>query len=365
MGGESMEIRYRYTKGSELNHHYFVNQRELPPVGAVHLLQPWDKLVGPNRQFNNGHQINPTGGIQNSIESIGGHTLQSGEWGGYQKYNEVERARRIAEINRELNSLIGLDKVKKLVRELQAFVEIQHKRAREQLATDPLVLHTIFKGNPGSGKTTVARLIGRLFKEMGVLQKGHLVEVERADLVGEYIGHTAQKTRDQVKRALGGILFIDEAYSLARGGDRDFGKESIDALVKAMEDHKENLILILAGYREEMDRFIRANPGVRSRFPIQIDFPDYTVEELMQIANLMLSQRQYCLSVEARAELERILEHHVRVGMGHNGNARLVRNLIERSIRRQAVRLVHQKEITREDLVLIRRQDIEVRNGDV
>lgn len=216
-----------------------------------------------------------------------------------------------------------------------------------------------FKGNPGTGKTTVARLVGKLFKEIGVLQKGHLVEVERADLVGEYIGHTAQKTRDQVKRALGGILFIDEAYSLARGGERDFGKESIDALVKTMEDHKENLILILAGYRDEMERFIQSNPGVRSRFPIQIDFPDYTVHELMQIADLMLSQRQYCLSSEARLELQRILEKQVREGMGHNGNARLVRNLIERGIRRQAVRLISQKEIRREDLVLIRRQDLE------
>jgi stage V sporulation protein K len=216
----------------------------------------------------------------------------------------------------------------------------------------------IFSGNPGTGKTTVARLIGRLFKEMGVLQKGHLVEVERADLVGEYIGHTAQKTRDQVKRALGGILFIDEAYSLARGGERDFGKESIDALVKSMEDYKDNLILILAGYREEMDLFVRSNPGIRSRFPLHISFPDYSVEELMQIANLMLSQREYCFSAEARAELQRILEQQIREGMGHNGNARLVRNLIERGIRRQAVRVVTQKVITREDLILIRHQDI-------
>ncbi|KKM13063.1 stage V sporulation protein K [Clostridiales bacterium PH28_bin88] len=142
---------------------------------------------------------------------------------------------RVEEVIQELDSLVGLTSVKQLVGELRAFVEIQRRRARENLVTEPLVLHMIFKGNPGTGKTTVARILGKLFKEMGILAKGHLVEVERADLVGEYIGHTAQKTRDQIKKALGGVLFIDEAYSLARGGEKDFGKEAIDAMVKAMD----------------------------------------------------------------------------------------------------------------------------------
>ncbi|HMM21660.1 MAG TPA: AAA family ATPase [Selenomonadales bacterium] len=139
---------------------------------------------------------------------------------------------RIEEILRELDNLIGLDKVKKLVREIYAFIEIQKYRQKERLVTEPLVLHMIFKGNPGTGKTTVARIMGKVFREMGVLARGHLIEVERADLVGEYIGHTAQKTREQLKRAYGGILFIDEAYSLARGGEKDFGKEAIDCMVK-------------------------------------------------------------------------------------------------------------------------------------
>lgn len=263
----------------------------------------------------------------------------------------------IREIMKELDQLVGLQGVKKLVGEIHAFVEIQRRRQKEKLATEPQVLHMIFKGNPGTGKTTVARIIGRLFKEMGVLPKGHLVEVERADLVGEYIGHTAQKTREQIKKALGGIMFIDEAYSLARGGEKDFGREAIDALVKGMEDHKDNLILILAGYRHEMEWFVETNPGLRSRFPIHITFPDYTTGELLAIADLMLQKRQYRLSAGARDELRLILEE-TRLNHIHSGNARLVRNLIERAIRQQAVRLVRRGHVSREELMTITREDM-------
>lgn len=145
------------------------------------------------------------------------------------KFNVEQR---IENTLRELDSLIGLTEVKKLVREIYAFIEIQKRREKERLNTEPMVLHMIFKGNPGTGKTTVARIMGKVFREMGVLSRGHLIEVERADLVGEYIGHTAQKMREQLKKAYGGILFIDEAYSLARGGEKDFGKEAIDCMVK-------------------------------------------------------------------------------------------------------------------------------------
>ncbi|SHM75351.1 stage V sporulation protein K [Caldanaerovirga acetigignens] len=266
---------------------------------------------------------------------------------------------KIEDVLKELDSLIGLTKVKQLVREIQAYVEIQKRRQKEQLFSEPLVLHMIFKGNPGTGKTTVARLLGKIFKQMEVLQKGHLVEVERADLVGEYIGHTAQKTREQVRRALGGILFIDEAYSLARGGEKDFGKEAIDTLVKAMEDYKDNLVVILAGYKDEMEWFLRTNPGLRSRFPIQIEFSDYTTEELMEIAKLMVEKRQYKLTPEALYKLERILkESQKNLHYDKMGNARLVRNLIEKAIRRQALRLISQKQISREDLIYIKSEDI-------
>jgi len=263
------------------------------------------------------------------------------------------------EIMSELDALVGLFGVKKLIEEIYAFVEIQKLRYKEKLATEPLVLHMIFKGNPGTGKTTVARILGKLFKEVSVLPKGHLIEVERADLVGEFIGHTAHKTREQVKKALGGILFIDEAYSLARGGEKDFGKEAIDALVKAMEDHRGNLILILAGYQDEMDWFIETNPGIRSRFPIHITFADYRVDELLDIADLMLKQRQYVLSEEARNYLRFLIDKEQR-RHEHSGNARLVRNLIERAMRRQAVRLVRQNHnLTRNELMMITEKDLE------
>ena len=176
--------------------------------------------------------------------------------------------------------------MKKLVRELQAFLEIQRRRTEARLVAQPVALHMVFKGNPGTGKTTVARVLGRIFHVMDVLPKGHLVECERADLVGQYIGHTAQRTREYIQKAMGGVLFIDEAYSLARGGEKDFGKEAIDTLVKAMEDHKDEFVVILAGYRAEMEFFLASNPGLRSRFPIHMEFPDYTCDELLQIAAL-------------------------------------------------------------------------------
>ncbi len=185
----------------------------------------------------------------------------------------LQRQQRMQAVLDELDRLIGLQSVKELVREVQAFVEIQRRQREENLAAEAVTLHMVFKGNPGTGKTTVARILGRLLAAMDVLPKGHMVECERADLVGEYIGHTAQRTREQIRKAMGGILFIDEAYSLARGGEKDFGKEAIDTLVKAMEDHKNEFVVILAGYRDEMEYFLMTNPGLRSGFPIHIEFP--------------------------------------------------------------------------------------------
>lgn len=265
---------------------------------------------------------------------------------------------RVEKLLQEFDQLVGLHEIKQTLKEIAAYVEIQRQRQQEGLSSEPMTLHMVFKGSPGTGKTTVARLVGKLFRELNVLSKGHLIEVDRADLVGEYIGHTAQKTREQLKKASGGILFIDEAYSLGRGGERDFGKEATDILVKYMEDWREDLIVILAGYTHEMDVFMASNPGLRSRFPLQLEFPDYSIVELMAIAKLMLKQRQYWLEEDAWDELERILRKALLQGQTKTGNARLVRNIIEKAIRRQAVRLVKELRVSREELMLIKKGDL-------
>ena len=258
----------------------------------------------------------------------------------------------------ELQQLVGLAEVKKTVEEIGAYIEIGRQRAVHHLRCEPLVLHMIFSGNPGTGKTTVARLLGRLFQGQGVLSRGHLVEVERADLVGEYIGHTAQKTREQVQKAMGGMLFVDEAYSLGRGGAKDFGKEAIDLLVKAMEDYRHDFVLILAGYRREMSAFLKLNPGLSSRFPIQIDYPDYSPTELLEIAGMMARRRHYSYSEEARAALRRYLS--ARQGELNFSNARLVRNILEKAIRRQALRLSGRERPGREELITLEAADLAV-----
>jgi len=266
----------------------------------------------------------------------------------------------LAAIYQDLEKLIGLNQVKNTIYEIQAFVEIQKRRQAAGLKKESTVLHAIFKGNPGTGKTTIARLMAKLLKEMGVLDKGQLIEVERADLVGEYIGHTAKKVKEKVDRAQGGVLFIDEAYSLARGGEKDFGREAIDVLVKAMEDKRYNFVLILAGYKDEMTWFLRTNPGLTSRFPLHITFPDYSLEELMEIAELMYQERQYILTPDTKLLLSKYLAETVKKYPQHHGNARLVRNIMEASLRRQAVRLLSSGEADKDALMYIMPFDISV-----
>lgn len=266
----------------------------------------------------------------------------------------------LSELIKELDQMVGLDNVKDLVYEIYALLQVSKYRKEAGLSADPHVYHMIFKGNPGTGKTTVARILGRMFQLMGVLPKGHLLEVERADLVGEYIGHTAIKTREWVKKALGGVLFIDEAYSLARGGEKDFGKEAIDALVKAMEDYREKFVLILAGYPEEMEYFLQTNPGLPSRFPIQVDFADYTVDELLRIAELMARNREYHLLPQTQMKLKQLLlQEKSRSGISFS-NARFVRNQIEKAIRHQAVRLLtdYPQSPGRQELMELRPEDL-------
>lgn len=267
------------------------------------------------------------------------------------------------ELSRELDALVGLDNIKDLVFEIYALLQVAQMRSEAGLASGGQAYHMVFKGNPGTGKTTVARIVAKLFQRMGVLSKGHLIEVERADLVGEYIGHTAQKTRDLVKKALGGILFIDEAYSLARGGDKDFGKEAIDTLVKSMEDHRSQFVLILAGYSGEIDYFLMSNPGLPSRFPIQVEFPDYTTDQLLQIAELMAKERDYILMPQAILKLKQALLLEKTESLHAFSNARYVRNSIEKAVRSQAVRLLNQYESTspgKQELMTLRTEDFKL-----
>jgi len=264
------------------------------------------------------------------------------------------------EFAKELDQLIGMEHVKEVVYEIYALLQMAQFRADAGLHAPAQVYHMVFKGNPGTGKTSVARLLAKMFHSMGVLSKGHLVEVERADLVGEYIGHTALKTRELVKKALGGMLFIDEAYSLARGGDKDFGKEAIDCLVKSMEDYRNQFVLILAGYPDEMAYFLNLNPGLPSRFPLIIDFQDYTVDQLLQIAEIMLKESQYVLMPQTELKLRQHLTHEkLSSGCGFS-NGRYVRNLLEKSIRLQAVRILQQGTAipSRQELMMLRPEDL-------
>jgi len=258
----------------------------------------------------------------------------------------------------ELDGLVGLHQVKSMVREIFALLYMQQCREEYHLRTEPVVLHMVFKGNPGTGKTTVARLLAKMFHECGLLSKGHLLEVERADLVGEYIGHTAQKTREVIKKAQGGVLFIDEAYSLARGGEKDFGREAIDCLVKGMEDYRTDFIAIIAGYDREMDWFLSTNPGLPSRFPIHMSFPDYEAVALLEIAKRSAASRQYRLAPESVYKLRRHVEAVlVKEKNGHFSNARYIRNLIEQAIRLHAVRLFDNTKLTRDEVMLLQVQD--------
>lgn len=260
-------------------------------------------------------------------------------------------------INQHFAKFVGLHHLKENIKEIYAMRLINEERQKLGLNCSHQVLHMMFKGNPGTGKTTFARTLAQLYYEMKILSKGHIIEVDRADLVGEYIGQTAQKTRKLLKRAIGGILFIDEAYSLARGGEKDFGREAIDSLVKYMEDYQEDLVIIMAGYPYEMDYFLRLNPGLKSRFPFIIEFPDYTVVELMDIAKQMVFDRDYLLSQSALHLLKTHLDEQLSYNVYNFSNARYIRNIVERAIRSQAMRLIGSKHLQEHDLLLLKSDD--------
>jgi replication-associated recombination protein RarA len=251
---------------------------------------------------------------------------------------------------KELDDLTGLDVVKQQVKELTALVRVQRLRRAAGLPVAVMSHHLVFRGNPGTGKTTVARLIGRIYAALEVVPKGHVVETDRAGLVAEYVGQTAIKTSGVFEKARGGVLFIDEAYTLSRdaGSSSGFGQEAIDTLVKLMEDHRDDTVVIVAGYPHEMDGFIAANPGLRSRMPRTIDFPDYTDDELLVIFGGMCRGAGYTATASAKARVRALLAASAR-GPSF-GNARAVRTLFEQAVRTQALRLAKDRRPTRGEL---------------
>jgi probable Rubsico expression protein CbbX len=241
----------------------------------------------------------------------------------------------LAELDREL---IGLAPVKQRIRETAALLLVERARSKLGLSTDTPTLHMSFTGNPGTGKTTVALRMASLLHRLGYVRKGHLVSVTRDDLVGQYIGHTAPKTKEVLKKAMGGVLFIDEAYYLYRpDNERDYGQEAIEILLQVMENQRDDLVVILAGYGERMDRFYQSNPGFRSRIAHHIDFPDYSDAELLQIAEIMLERQHYRLSADARAAMVAYIA--ARKQQPLFANARSVRNALDRFRLRQANRV--------------------------
>ena len=246
----------------------------------------------------------------------------------------------VDEIKRELDELVGLAPVKEYVFGLADNIQVQQRRAAAGFKTASLSMHMIFTGNPGTGKTTIARLVARYLKAIGALKGGQLIEVSRGDLVGRYTGHTAPLTNSVIESALGGVLFIDEAYSLYRGEQDSFGLEAIDTLVKGMEDHRDELVVILAGYTKEMETFLTANSGLASRFPNKIEFPDYTADELLDITTVLAKGKGYRLAESCTFPLLGYYKRRQALGSRTAGNGRLARNTLEKAIFNQSRRLV-------------------------
>ena len=259
------------------------------------------------------------------------------------------------ELDREL---VGLAPVKTRIREIAALLVVDRLRGEHGLASERPSLHMCFTGNPGTGKTTVAARMAEILHRLGYVERGHLVSVTREDLVGQYVGHTAPKTREVLKKAYGGVLFIDEAYYLHRPeNERDYGQEAIEILLQAMENERDKLVVILAGYKDRMDEFFGSNPGMQSRVVHHIDFPDFSDDELMQIADLMLEQRAYRFSPEAREVFREYVERRRR--RPRFAHARSIRNAIDRARLRQASRLFESETVLgRDELMTIEAEDL-------
>jgi SpoVK/Ycf46/Vps4 family AAA+-type ATPase len=257
-----------------------------------------------------------------------------------------------------MDALVGLDRVKADVRQLINFLKVQRLREEQGLKALPASRHLVFYGNPGTGKTTVARLVAQIYRTLGVLRRGHLVETDRAGIVAGYVGQTAIKVREVTTKALGGVLFIDEAYTLASGGENDFGREAVETLLKMMEDHRDELVVIVAGYTQRMQDFLDSNPGLRSRFNKHIHFDDYGVEQLVAIFKSFCKKAEFKPTEAAESELAAIFGVLCVSRDETFGNARAARNLFEATLSKQANRLVSLPRVDRETLSTIEAADI-------
>jgi probable Rubsico expression protein CbbX len=279
---------------------------------------------------------------------------------GARTVNEVLAQSQVGEVIEELErDLVGLAPIKTRIRDIAALLVIDKLRSNLGLAAQAPSLHMSFTGNPGTGKTTVALRMAQILHRLGYVRKGHLVAVTRDDLVGQYIGHTAPKTKEVLKRAMGGVLFIDEAYYLYRPeNERDYGQEAIEILLQVMENQRDDLVVILAGYKDRMDAFFRSNPGMSSRIAHHLDFPDYAPAELLKIAELLLAQQNYRFAADARETFAAYIEHRIR--QPHFANARSVRNALDRARLRQASRLFadRERQFSAEDLSTLASSDI-------
>ena len=274
--------------------------------------------------------------------------------------SDKEREEKLAKAIEELDVLIGIDDVKSEVKGLVNFLKVQAARKAAGLPENPISLHMVFEGNPGTGKTTVARILGRIFGAMGVLEKGHLVETDRSGLVAEFVGQTATKANKIIDSALDGVLFIDEAYSLVGDQKDSFGAEALQILLKRAEDDRDRLIVIMAGYSEQMKQLLQSNPGLSSRFARSFPFPDYSAGELSRIFSMLAEKNHYSVCDSVQQKLEAILDSAVTSKDEHFGNGRLVRNIFEKAIRNLADRVVNVPELTPELLTTFQPDDIEL-----
>lgn len=270
---------------------------------------------------------------------------------------EVESEESLEDLQKQLDCMIGLDGVKQQVHSIINELKIDALRKSKGLKVSNTSKHLVFKGNPGTGKTTIARLLSKIYRELGILEKGQLVEVDRSEIVAGYVGQTALKTKEKIDEAMGGILFIDEAYTLAKG-ENDFGQEAIDTLLKAMEDHRDEFIVIVAGYDEPMESFLQSNPGLKSRFNEYIHFDDYSEEELFMIFGLLCEQNDFRMDLEAQDTLKSYLNELCNHKPDNFANGREMRNLFDKSKKAHSNRLASLNEISDKDLITFKKDDL-------